>query len=259
MRRVFDIALPLIVLAAILGFWEWKVAHDAIPPYVLPAPSAIAAALIDNFSSLMASLATTLTVTLLAFIAATAAALALAILFSESRTVERAFHPYAVVLQVTPVVAIAPLILLWIGYDRVTLAETLIAALVAFFPVLSNTTLGLRSADFNLVDLMRLYGASRLRILWRVRLPTALPYLLSGMKTAGGLSLIGTVVAEFVAGSGAATGLAWRIVEAGNRLEIATMFAALTLLALTGVAIFAALSLLEYLLLRRWHESAIRR
>jgi NitT/TauT family transport system permease protein len=258
MKRLLDILLPLAVLAAFLGLWEWKVAHDAIPAYVLPAPSAIAAALAANFASLMGSLATTLTVTVLAFIAATVSALLLAILFSESRMVERTFHPYAVVLQVTPIVAIAPLILLWIGYDRVTLAETLIAALVAFFPVLSNTTLGLRSADFNLVDLMRLYGASRLQILWRVRLPTALPHLLSGMKTAGGLSLIGTVVAEFVAGSGAATGLAWRIIEAGNRLEIAAMFAALTLLAVTGVLLYAALSLLEYWLLRRWHESAIR-
>jgi NitT/TauT family transport system permease protein len=253
-----DILLPLIVLAAFLGFWEWKVIHDAIPPYVLPAPSAVAKALVMHFSSLMMSLATTLTVTVLAFVAATAVAVALAIAFSESRTAARIFQPYAVVLQVTPVVAIAPLILLWIGYGRVTLAETLIAALVAFFPVLSNTTLGLRAADFNLVDLMRLYGASRWQILWRVRLPTALPYLLAGMKTAGGLALIGTVVAEFVAGSGTATGLAWRIIEAGNRLEIATMFAALGLLAVTGVVIYAALSLLEYLLLRNWHESMLK-
>lgn len=259
MKKLLDIALPLIGLILALAFWQWKVRHDGVPVYVLPAPSDIAAAFTANFSSLMASLATTLTVTALAFAAATIAALFLAMLFSESRLAERIFHPYAVVLQVTPVVAIAPLILLWIGYDRVTLAETLIAALVAFFPVLSNTTLGLRSADFNLVDLMRLYGASRAQILWRVRLPTALPHLLSGMKTAGGLALIGTVVAEFVAGSGAATGLAWRIIESGNRLEIATMFAALALLAVTGVIIFAALSLLEYWLLRRWHESAIRR
>ena len=258
MKRLTGILAPLIVLAALLAFWEWKVAHDGIPPYVLPAPSGIALALAAHFSSLMASLVTTLTVTVLAFVAATIAALGLAILFSESRIAERVFYPYAVVLQVTPVVAIAPLILLWVGYGRVTLAETLIAALVAFFPVLSNATLGLRSADFNLIDLMRLYGASRLQILWRVRLPTALPHLLAGMKTAGGLALIGTVVAEFVAGSGAATGLAWRIIEAGNRLEIATMFAALLLLAVTGIVIFAALSGLEYLLLRRWHESRLR-
>ena len=216
-------------------------------------------ALADNFPSLMASLWTTLTVTLLAFAAATIAALALAILFSESRAAQRTLYPYAVVIQVTPVVAIAPFILLWIGYDRVTVAETIIAVVVAFFPILSNATLGLRSADFNLIDLMRLYGASRWQILWRVRLPTALPALLAGMKTAGGLALIGAVVAEFVAGSGTATGLAWRIIESTNRLDIATAFAALALLVLVGLAIFHGLSLVEYLLLRRWHESAITR
>ena len=127
--------------------------------------------------------------------------MALAILFSQSRLVERALYPYAVVLQVTPVVAIAPLILIWVGFDHINAALVLIAALVAFFPILSNTTLGLKSADFNLVDLMRLYGASRWQILWRLRLPTALPYLLGAMKIAGGLALIGAVVAEFVAGS----------------------------------------------------------
>src|SRR6202030_497892 len=168
-------------------------------------------------------------------------------------------YPYAVILQVTPVVAIAPLILIWIGYERIELALVLIAWIVAFFPILSNTTLGLRSADHNLIDLFRLYGASRWQILRRLQLPTALPYLLGAMKVSGGLALIGAVVAEFVAGSGTATGLAWRIIEAGNRLEIATMFAALALLAALGVAIFAALSGLEYLLLRRWHESALRK
>ena len=132
-------------------------------------------------------------------------------------------------------------------------------AIVAFFPILAGATLGLKSADFNLIDLARLYGASHPQILWRIRLPTALPYLLSGMKTAGGLALIGAVVAEFVAGSGTATGLAWRIVESGNRLEIPTLFAALGLLAFSGVVIFASLSLLEWLLLRRWHESVLTR
>src|SRR5262249_835097 len=146
MKRLADIALPVAVALVLLGFWEWKVAHDAIPAYVLPAPSAIARALAENFSSLLGSLWTTLTVTLFAFLSAVAAALVLAILFSESRAAERIFYPYAVIIQVTPVVAIAPLILLWVGYDKVTAAETLIAGIVAFFPVLSNTTLGLRSA-----------------------------------------------------------------------------------------------------------------
>jgi NitT/TauT family transport system permease protein len=257
MKRLLDIALPLAVAALVLGLWEWAVKHWQVPVYVLPAPSAIARALADNFSSLMEALASTLTVTLEAFVAATMLGMATAIAFSQSRLLERTLYPYAVILQVTPVVAIAPLILIWVGFERINLALTIIATIVAFFPILAGATLGLKSADFNLIDLTRLYGASRLQTLSRVRLPTALPYLLSGMKTAGGLALIGAVVAEFVAGSGTATGLAWRIVESGNRLEIATLFAALALLALTGVAIFAALSLLEWALLRRWHESVI--
>lgn len=258
MTRLSNILLPLALGIAFLGIWEWIVAARHIPPYVLPAPSAIARALDDNFSSLMTSLLSTLTVTLEGFAAAWIAGVGLAIAFSQSRTVERALYPYAVLLQVTPVVAIAPLILIWVGFDHINAALTLIAALVAFFPILSNTTQGLKSADFNLVDLMRLYGASRWQILWRLRLPTALPHLLGAMKIAGGLSLIGAVVAEFVAGSGTATGLAWRIVEAGNRLEIATLFAALLLLGVLGILIFAAFSLLEWALLRRWHESALR-
>jgi NitT/TauT family transport system permease protein len=259
MKRFFDILLPLLLGFALLGLWEWIVAARQIPPYVLPAPSAIARAFVNNFASLMGSLLATLYVTVQAFLVALVAGVATAILFSQSRLAERTLYPYAVILQVTPVVAIAPLILIWVGFDRINAALVLIAALVAFFPILSNTTLGLKSADFNLMELMRLYRASRWQILWRLQLPTALPYLLGACRIAGGLALIGAVVAEFVAGSGTATGLAWRIIEAGNRLEIATMFAALGLLALLGVAIFAILSMLEHWLLRRWHESALRR
>jgi NitT/TauT family transport system permease protein len=259
MKRLLNIGLPVTVALLLLGTWEWAVAHWQVPPYVLPAPSAVAHAFIGNFASLIAALAATLTVTLEAFLAATVLGVAAAIAFSQSRLLERTLYPYAVILQVTPVVAIAPLILIWVGFERINLALMIIATIVAFFPILAGATLGLKSADFKLIDLTRLYGASRAQVLWRIRLPTALPYLLSGMKTAGGLALIGAVVAEFVAGSGTATGLAWRIVESGNRLEIATLFAALALLALTGVLIFAALSLLEWMLLRRWHESAINR
>ena len=259
MKRIFDILLPIALGVTLLALWQWIVTVRQIPPYVLPAPGAIARAFADNFVSLMMSLLATLSVTVQAFLVALVAGMATAILFSQSRLAERTLYPYAVILQVTPVVAIAPLILIWIGFERINAALVLIAALVAFFPILSNTTLGLKSADLNLMELMRLYGASRWQILWRLQLPTALPYLLGACRIAGGLALIGAVVAEFVAGSGTATGLAWRIIEAGNRLEIATMFAALGLLAFLGVAIFAILSALEYWLLRRWHESAISR
>ena len=259
MTRPSRILAPLIVGAIILIAWEAAVRIEDVPPYILPGPILIAKTLWTDGPSLLGSLAVTLRITLVALAAAVILGGAIAIAFAQWRVLEISFFPYAVILQVTPVVAIAPLILIWVGFERINLALTIIATIVAFFPILAGATLGLKSADFNLVDLTRLYGATRLQTLWRIRLPTALPYLLSGMKTAGGLALIGAVVAEFVAGSGTATGLAWRIVESGNRLEIATLFAALALLALTGVLIFAALSLLEWWLLRRWHESAISR
>ena len=257
MRRILDITLPLAVALLVLGAWEWAVAHWQVPAYVLPAPSAIVKAFVGNFDSLMAALTATFLITIAGFLGAVVAALALAILFSQSRLIERSLYPYAVILQVTPVVAIAPLILIWIGFERINVALALLAGSIAFFPILTSTMLGLRSVDFNLLDLARLYGASRRQMLCKVQLPSALPYVLSGMKTGGVIALIGEVTAEFAAGSGTATGLAWRITESSNRLEIATTFAALVLLAVLGVAIFAALSLLEWLLLRRWHESAV--
>ncbi len=205
----------------------------------------------------MASLWTTLRITLFAFVLAAVSGIALAILFSQSRILEMMLYPYAVVLQVTPVVAIAPLIIIWVGFERINVALLILAWIVAFFPILANTTLGLRSTDHNLIDLFRLHGASKSQVLWRLKLPSALPFLLSGMKTSGGLALIGTVVAEYGAGSGTATGLAWRIIEAGNRLQIPRMFAALILLAGLGIVIFYGLAFLEHLVLRKWHESAV--
>jgi NitT/TauT family transport system permease protein len=251
--------IPLAVGIAMLGVWEAVVRTQHIPPYVLPAPTAIWAAFVENFASLMSSLWTTLQITIEAFVLAVLGGVTLAILFSQSRIVEMALYPYAVMLQVTPIIAIAPLILIWVGFERIHLALLILAWLVAFFPILSNTTLGLRSANHDLIDLFRLHRASRWQILIRLQLPTALPHLLSAMKVSGGLALIGAVVAEFVAGSGTATGLAWRIVEAGNRLQIARMFAALALLSVLGIAIFFALTLLEWALLHRWHESALKK
>jgi NitT/TauT family transport system permease protein len=235
------------------------VRHFDVPVFVLPSPSAIWMAFTANFTSLMASMWTTLCITWIAFALAFVSGCALATLFSQSRLVEMALFPYAVILQVTPVVAIAPLILIWVGFERISLALVIIAWIVAFFPILSGMTLGLRSADADLTDLFRLYGASRWQRILRLQIPGALPYLLSAMKISGGLALIGAVVAEFAAGSGTATGLAWRIVEAGNRLEIAKMFAALGLLSALGIANFYALTALEYAFLHRWHESARNR
>ncbi len=257
--RLVKIVAPLAVGLGVLLLWEGLVRLYAVPSFILPAPSLIADSLIANFGSLMGSLFVTLRITLAAFLLAVVGGVGLAILFSQNRLIETALFPYAIILQVTPVVSIAPLILIWVGFERTQLALLILAWIVAFFPILSNTTLGLRSADHNLRDLFRLYGASRWQVLTELQLPGALPYMLAGMKISGGLALIGAVVAEFVAGSGTSSGLAWRIIEAGNRLDIPRMFAALLLLSLLGIAIFFVMTALEHFALRRWHESAIKR
>jgi NitT/TauT family transport system permease protein len=257
MRPSLKYVLPLTLGLLVLGAWEILVRVYQVQQFVLPGPIAIWNALVSDFPSLMAALWTTLRITLFAFLLATVSGVALAVLFAQSRIVEMMLYPYAVVLQVTPIVAIAPLIIIWVGFERINLALLILAWIVAFFPILASTTLGLRSTDHNLIDLFRLYGATNGQLLWRLKLPSALPYVLNGMKTSGGLALIGTVVAEYGAGSGTATGLAWRIIEAGNRLQIPRMFAALMLLAALGIAIFYGLALLEHLVLRKWHESAV--
>ena len=253
------IAVPVALGAALLGLWEGLVWYYAVPRFVLPAPSAIGRAFWTDGGTLFTSLWITLRITIAAFVLALVLGVSLAVLSARSRLVELGVFPYAVILQVTPVVAIAPLVLIWVGVENVDRALLILATIVAFFPILSNTTLGLRSVDHNLRDLFQLYGATggqRLRLL---QLPSALPYLLAGMKISGGLALIGAVVAEFVAGSGTGSGLAWRIVESANRLNIARMFAALVLLSALGVLIFLALAGLQSLLLRHWHESAMVR
>lgn len=257
--RAARIAAPLALGVLFLAAWQGFVWLDAIPPYVLPGPLLIIETLWRDGPSLLASLAVTLRITLAALVAAVLLGGALAILFAQSRLLEISLFPYAVILQVTPIVAIAPLIIIWLK-DEVFLSLVVCAWIVAFFPIVANTTLGLNSADRNLVDLFRLYGASRWQMLRHLRMPSALPYFLAGLRISGGLALIGAVVAEFVANTGgSSTGLASRLLEAGYRLEFGRQFAALLLLALTGIAIFATLSWLTRRLIGHWHESALPR
>ena len=220
----------------------------------LPAPSDIALSLLLNYNDLLSSAFVTFKITILAFILASSLAISLAILFSQSRFVELSLYPIAVIFQVTPVVAIAPLILIWVGFDNAEYAILILATIVAFFPVLANTNLGIKSVNENLHELFSLYGAGRYQRLVKLQIPFALPFILTGMKTSIGLSLIGTVVAEFVAGSGTSTGLAWRIIEAGNRLDIVNT--APIYVVILGVFLFFSMSFLEKIPLKRWHDSS---
>ncbi|MFP4297227.1 MAG: ABC transporter permease [Spirulinaceae cyanobacterium] len=259
-----DVIAPAVVGALVLIAWEGLVRLFSVPPYLLPSPSNIFTTAIASWGELFPSLMITLGITLVAFLFAAVSGFLVAVLFVQSEWIERSFFPYAVVLQTTPIVAIAPLIIIWtrrlFPAEYSTFAALVICAwIVAFFPIVSNTTLGLKSIDRNLKEVFQLYQASRWQTLLYLRLPSALPYFLGGLKISGGLALIGAVVAEFVAGTGGArSGIAYQILMASYNLQIPKMFAALLLTTLLGVLIFVVLTAISNWILSGWHESAVK-
>jgi NitT/TauT family transport system permease protein len=256
-ERALRLVMPVIALALAIGLWEAVVRYYELPPYILPGPLLVFETLKTDWGTLSESLLVTLRTTAIALVLAVVGGVLLALLFASSRLVERSLFPFAVILQVTPIIAVAPLLLVYLEPGTAVLV---CAWIVAFFPILSNTALGLASVDRNLQDLFELYGASRWKTLFLLRVPAALPFFLGGLRIAGGLALIGAVVAEIAAGTaGRGSGLAYRIVESGYRLNVPRMFAALLLISLAGIAIFALLTLIQHLTLRRWHESALDR
>ena len=255
MNKLSTYFSPIIALSIIFIIWEFLVNLFSIQLYILPAPTDIFLSLNDNLSELLLATLNTLKITLFAFLIATLIAIGLAIIFSLSKILEISLYPITVIFQVTPVVAIAPLIIIWVGLDNAEIAILILSVIVAFFPVLANTNLGFRSVDKNLKELFLINRASKWQTLTKLNLPYATPYILTGMKTSIGLALIGTVVAEFVAGTGSSAGLSWIIIESGNRLDIAKLFSALILLVLSGIFLFLLMSTIEYSILRRWHQS----
>ncbi|AZO37752.1 ABC transporter permease subunit [Mesorhizobium sp. M2A.F.Ca.ET.037.01.1.1] len=257
LERIGKWVLPLAIMVLAIWLWDRVCVWNDIPQYILPRPGVVLQTLHSDAGLLFSSLLVTLRITFLSLLLAVIGGVGLAVLFAQSKWMEMSFFPFAIVLQVTPIVAIFPLINIYVNNQTVKLL--LCAWIVAFFPILSNTTLGLNSVDRNLRDLFKLNGATRWQQLRYLRLPAAMPYFLGGLKIAGGLSLIGAVVAEFVAGAqGQSSGLASRIIEAGYRLNAPRLFAALILISLTGILIFLVLSLVSHLILRRWHESALK-
>jgi len=255
-QRVATVAAPLVVALIFLALWEAVVSVYDLPVYLVPSPRVVARTLVTDWQLLCHSLGVTLGIALVALVLATLLGVAAALLFVQSRWIELSLFPYAVLLQVTPIVAIAPLIIIWVRDTRVALV--LCAVVVAIFPIISNTTLGLRSVDPGLLALFRLHRASRWQVLWRLRVPSALPYFFGGLRIASGLALIGAVVAEFVAGTGGqGAGLAYQILLAGIQLNIPRLFAALFLITACGVALFGAVLLVSRLALARWHESEL--
>ena len=255
--RWLRIMLPVVVLLLALTAWEAVVRLNQLPVYILPGPLIVATTLVADWTILSGALGVTLLTALQGFIAAAIGGMALALLFNRSKWLEYSLLPYAIILQVTPVIAVAPLMLIYLPQQ---VAVVMCAWIVAFFPVLANTMLGLNTADRNLQGLFQLYGASGWQTLRYLKLPSALPFILGGLRIAAGLSLIGAVAAEIAAGTaGAGSGLAYRILESSYRLNIPRMFAALLLLSVAGVVIYMLLALVSHLMLRRWHESALRK
>ena len=254
-----NVLAPVIVGVLALVIWQVAVWVMQVPPYLLPGPILVGQTLVTEWGQLFPSLMVTLKITVTAFLAAVVSGLLIAILFAQSKWIERSFFPYAVILQTTPIVAIAPLIIIWLKNN--TFAALVVCAwIVALFPIISNTTLGLNSADHHLVNLFKLYRASRWQILLYLRLPSAMPYFLGGLRISGGLALIGAVVAEFVAGTGGArSGLAYQILMSSYNLQIPRMFAALLMTTVLGILIFVLLTMISDMALRNWHESAVKR
>lgn len=255
-RRWLERGAPMLVACVTLALWEGLVRAYEVPPWLVPSPTRVLSALVTDRELLLESLGVTLGIALAALAIAVIVGTAISLLFVQSRWVEASFFPYAILLQVTPIVAIAPLIIIWVRDTRVALV--LCAVVVAIFPIISNTTLGLRSVDPGLLNLFRMHRASRLQVLLRLRVPSALPYFFGGLRIASGLALIGAVVAEFVAGTGGqGAGLAYQILMAGIQLNVPRLFAALVLITLAGVVLFGLAVWVSKLALGRWHESEI--
>jgi NitT/TauT family transport system permease protein len=251
-----SILAPTLVGVALLLFWEIACRAGNVPVFLLPKPTDIAAKLASDWPTLLGALGMTLRVAVQAFAASIILGTLIAFLFVQSRLVEKSLFPYAVLLQVTPIVAIAPLIVIFV--KNIQAALTVCATVVAIFPIISNTTLGLRSVDPGLVNLFRMNRAGRLQTLLRLRIPSALPYFFGGLRISSGLALIGAVVGEFVAGTGGrSSGLAYEILQSGFQLDIPRMFAALFLITVAGVGLFVVMVALSRLALGQWHESEV--
>ena len=252
--NVQKVLFPTLLGLLLIGLWQGLVTALQVPAYLVPSPLLMMETLFSDADTLFWSLWITIKITLLSFVVAVVAGVLISFLFVQNKLIETTLFPYAVLLQVTPIVAIAPLIIIWVKDPQ--LSMIFCAALVALFPIISNTTLGLRSIDPDLQAYFQLNRATRWQTLVRLRIPSALPYFFGGLRISSGLALIGAVVAEFVAGTGGqGAGLAYQILVSGFQLNIPRMFAALLLISLTGVLLFVVMAWLSRKALGGWHAS----
>lgn len=249
---------PAGAAVVMIGIWYAAIWLFNIPRYLLPAPHAIVIEAINRWDYLIQGTLLTFSSALAGFILAGVIGITAATILSQSKLLEKSLYPYAIVLQTLPIVAIAPMVVVWMGTGRQTIA--VIAFIVAFFPIISNTTLGLTSTDHNLINLLELYSANRLQLLLKLRIPYAIPYIVGGLRISAGLAVIGAIVGEFVAGMGGrAGGLGYQIAEAATMVQTTYLFAAAFAACAMGLIVFIAVNSASHFLLRNWHESSVQR
>lgn len=258
-ERLLEFWPPLLVLVIVISIW-WLISVTVYGDknYLLPRPMQVVHAALDNPGLLWQGFRITLVEATMGFGLAITVGLLSAIVMSLSKPLERSFYPYAVLLQTVPVIAIAPIIVLWFGYNQ--RAVIVIAFMIAVFPILNNSLLGLLSTDRNQVDLFRMHRASKMTEFVKLRLPGALPSIFAGLRISAGLSVVGAIVGEFIIGSGGADGgLGVKVLYAQARLDTGLLFAEVLVATLLGFAFFILVSVIGNRLIRNWHESALRK
>ncbi|MEE6132491.1 ABC transporter ATP-binding protein [Priestia aryabhattai] len=249
---------PVIVFMLFMLFWQFGTQLLQIPPYLLPKPMDIVEAAVMNWSNLSSAVIRTITESMLGFMFSVIGGVIGALLMSSSKLLERSLYPYAILLQTIPIVAIAPIIVIWFGSGMN--AIVIIAFTIGFFPMLSNTLIGLNATDRGMINLLKLYQASPWQIMWKVRIPAALPYIMAGLKISCTLAVVGAIVGEYIAGIGGGDGgLGYAITVASSRMETAYLFACGISASILGVGFFLLVNLFSKLLLGSWHESEMKR
>jgi NitT/TauT family transport system permease protein len=258
LRVAYDAVPPVGAFIVFLALWQLVVTSLQVPRYLLPTPTDIAVSATEHASDLLVALTSTFVSAVLGFGLSIVVGMLAALVMSQNKLLERSLYPYAILLQTIPIVAIAPLIVIWVGAGAP--AVVIISFLISLFPIITNTTAGLTSTDHNLMSMFDLYNANFWQRMIKLKLPFALPYVMTGLRISSGLAVIGAIVGEFIAGIGGLRGgLGYVIISAANRLDMPYLFASALTSSLLGIIIFIGISLISARFLRHWHESAVRR
>ncbi len=248
---------PVVAFVIFISLWQAIPTILEIKSFILPKPTDVVAAAIKDWHLLWPAMQITIVEAVIGFSLSAVIGIGVSILLASSRIIEISLYPYAVILQTIPVIAIAPIVVIWFGSGFNSIV--IISFLIGFFPIVSNTLMGLNSVDKNMVDLFQLYNASKWQTMWKLRIPAAMPYIMSGLKVSCTLSIIGAITGEYIAGIGGGKGgLGYAITVAAVQLKTPYLFACAIAGALFGIVFYLIVSFISRLVLSSWHESAIK-